>query len=1219
MKLEQINIQGSLERQPIHLDGFSNGLTFVYGENSAGKSTVNRFFRDSILSQRHDSNHVADQALAGQVFVNRAGHRYELTRPTSSGSSTLEASANVSPEIFDTVFNVSMRNTPNNARRLAVTLQQQLGVPVGPEAAGDESGQLVRQQQIESLRVQLTQIDLDISGLERKRSEHAAHASAKIELQKQLSSVDLQIATLQNRIGEQNSAPLSEQLIRIGNEMESLRLRIDNAQAEVIYPVAEKRPSGDHVSLYQRLDELENQIRRWRHVQTDVQEQRVRLRDEMLIWNELTLDSDEHPYHTAREILVSLESRVDQAERNANHWADVGDARVDTEQMVGSLGQICQDMREDVYRLCNELAHQYKHLRHKAAATELKQLRRCYTEMAENIERLVNRRSSVIKEIHHFDPAGAEAIVRSEAGFCQCAQHDGYLEARKRFVGPVAAPVAPQPVRIEPDLSHERARLTVLEAEKNDVRNRLSRFDVELTELNRQLAELLRERDALVARLGSFGGSELSSIDAKLSSLHEQRRVIQVQMERQPVAVVNPILQQASSWLLHVTGGQLQRVFIKSNLVSNSIELGLHDQLGQDVAFETLEPGCQDQVYLCVMMAAKDHLRQSRSIELPTMIDDSFCRISGDRINATLQFLDSVCRNDHQVILFSQHRYLSDRLPGIRVLEIGSAAITPQPQPQVYETRQSINVAPVVRQQPQFETRADTSYRDQISNAQVSQASSAPYPLSKYRRNDEVLVDVPAESPRLYPMSRDESHGSSIRSYSPPASQFSAVPVNEFAQPVSLSARSESSPSSRSQSIGAMDASTPLESVGMFVIEDLRFMNEHRVFTLGDLLSIDDQTADRLGFGDEQIEEWQIQALLLCAVPTLTIAEARTIAACGITSPKQMVALHARELYDRVQRLLNSNHDQSSGFIRVINFDRVQQWISDLDRTRSRWQGRRRSDRRRSSSRSMQPRDGRSRDYRDRDRDRDARDRDSRERDARSSRERNGYDSRSPRPPRMHTESSSRDQRDYRRRNSDRPERGPRPERTSRRERESVAAPAIAPARATVVKEERDNRSSKSTPSKSRSSSKSKLKFYLNLDDHIEAAPSIGPKTAERFEKIGVVTVQEFLKQTAESMADKLDYKRITSEIIRQWQHQARLICRVPNLRGHDVQLLVGCEIIEPETLATMQPQRLFEKIKPFAESKDGLKIIRNGKKPDLAEITDWITWAADTRSIQAA
>jgi hypothetical protein len=147
----------------------------------------------------------------------------------------------------------------------------------------------------------------------------------------------------------------------------------------------------------------------------------------------------------------------------------------------------------------------------------------------------------------------------------------------------------------------------------------------------------------------------------------------------------------------------------------------------------------------------------------------------------------------------------------------------------------------------------------------------------------------------------------------------------------------------------------------------------------------------------------------------------------------------------------------------------------------------------------------------------------------------------------------------------------------------------------------------------------SKLRFYLDLKDHIEAAPSIGPKTAERFERIGVRTVEDFVRQTAESMAAKLKYQRITADLIRTWQNQARLVCRIPNLRGHDAQLLVACDLIEPEKIAAMQPQRLLDIILPFARSKEGMKIVRTGKEPDLQEVSAWIRWAAMTRSIHAA
>ena len=187
--------------------------------------------------------------------------------------------------------------------------------------------------------------------------------------------------------------------------------------------------------------------------------------------------------------------------------------------------------------------------------------------------------------------------------------------------------------------------------------------------------------------------------------------------------------------------------------------------------------------------------------------------------------------------------------------------------------------------------------------------------------------------------------------------------------------------------------------------------------------------------------------------------------------------------------------------------------------------------------------------------------------------------------------------------------RNDRDERASRQ-----TAPALAPVSSSL-----SSNTTQTTKKKKTSNSNAKLKFYLDLNDHIEAAPSIGPKTAERFEKIDVHTVADFLKQTAESMATKINYKRLSEEVIRTWQQQARLVCRVPNLRGHDAQLLAACDVTEPEELSTMQPATLFEIIGPFSESKEGLKIIRNGKKPDLEEITDWISWAQDTRSLQAA
>ncbi len=144
-------------------------------------------------------------------------------------------------------------------------------------------------------------------------------------------------------------------------------------------------------------------------------------------------------------------------------------------------------------------------------------------------------------------------------------------------------------------------------------------------------------------------------------------------------------------------------------------------------------------------------------------------------------------------------------------------------------------------------------------------------------------------------------------------------------------------------------------------------------------------------------------------------------------------------------------------------------------------------------------------------------------------------------------------------------------------------------------------------------------KFHLQLSDELETAPSIGPKTAERFKSIGVRTVDDFLNADAADMSARLENRRMSTRVIETWQRQIRLMCQVPNLRGHDVQLLVSCGINDPATLATMNADELLAKVAPFADSKEGARILRNSKKPDLAEVKQWIDAATHGCVLNAA
>lgn len=147
----------------------------------------------------------------------------------------------------------------------------------------------------------------------------------------------------------------------------------------------------------------------------------------------------------------------------------------------------------------------------------------------------------------------------------------------------------------------------------------------------------------------------------------------------------------------------------------------------------------------------------------------------------------------------------------------------------------------------------------------------------------------------------------------------------------------------------------------------------------------------------------------------------------------------------------------------------------------------------------------------------------------------------------------------------------------------------------------------------------SRPRFHLQLDSAVEQAPSIGPTTARRLQNVGIVTVADLLARDADQVAEKLQHRRINADAVRLWQAQARLVCRVPELRGHDAQVLVACGITDPEAVAAMSPQTLFNVVGPFVATKDGQRLLRSAKSPDLAEITDWIRWAQNARTLKAA
>ena len=143
----------------------------------------------------------------------------------------------------------------------------------------------------------------------------------------------------------------------------------------------------------------------------------------------------------------------------------------------------------------------------------------------------------------------------------------------------------------------------------------------------------------------------------------------------------------------------------------------------------------------------------------------------------------------------------------------------------------------------------------------------------------------------------------------------------------------------------------------------------------------------------------------------------------------------------------------------------------------------------------------------------------------------------------------------------------------------------------------------------------------LAPSDPLVDAPSIGPKTARRFEAIGIVTIGQFLAGSADEMAAELSTYWITSATLSQWQSQASLMCQVSGLRCRDAQLLVGAGYVDAAGVAACESKQLFREVSEFAGTSSGRRYLRGASAPGPAEIAEWIAAAggADSQQRRAA
>ena len=156
-------------------------------------------------------------------------------------------------------------------------------------------------------------------------------------------------------------------------------------------------------------------------------------------------------------------------------------------------------------------------------------------------------------------------------------------------------------------------------------------------------------------------------------------------------------------------------------------------------------------------------------------------------------------------------------------------------------------------------------------------------------------------------------------------------------------------------------------------------------------------------------------------------------------------------------------------------------------------------------------------------------------------------------------------------------------------------------------------------PTRQRVQQDRQLRFHLSRQSDVEAAPSIGPKTAKRLYLAGIRKVADLLNADARSVAEELSVSHITATKITSWQQQARLVCQIPELPGYAAQLLVAIGLTQPKQVADMDTEELASRVTDYCYTKQGQRIVRSGDAPDRDKIVKWKEDATHRRPLEAA
>ncbi len=1252
MQLVNMDVERHGSQGPFSLGPLSPGLNALCGPAGSGKTTLLSWLRQLAYEDQQWDARSLDTvwnpprpALAGSVEVANRGLRFRLGNRDSAqpvysrgnyaqGAMPLDQARNnlTARQVAAFAAMASTAQIGETASQAAVggfesqleIAAQRLGLDVQPAIAHqhtDREHLLARQRDIESRLQHLSQLHLSRETLLARRDE----------LQRELQNAQTSSsgASASSRLRHANYPNERWALIEADLRASETRLaELDRELASLQTELKLQETSSHSVTVddsYRvQLQQIDERLTRWRQTLRDLKGHRNHIEHEATdarldrqVGDQLSLTKEPDPRAPLRSLeaqILSARNQLDalvdrysifQDGRHVDHRHGMHDQRgPNAGRGYGERGSdyaVHQDphgrthiaytddyfypdssnlpdtlrsMQKDLYEACQQLARHESRAATETLKQQSQQLQRCESELLYSVERLIEERATLLRKIADHYQLSTEQLSLAFGDWCDCRDHNhlhdwllSESEVKTSHMG--GDPLARQRLLEKTESLELQRKQAILHAE--DCRRQLRD-----AELNR--VALVDRRTATRVRAADEVQREMTGVMAQLDLWNDRERLLREAEDlRQSLANLQPVQQLGGRFRelvhRHIAGlmGGRERIGSRATKRKMSEAMQRRYDLVDGIVYDQerlLEAEVPAALVCLAQRLAIAEAMAARAEPVPVLIDEALDRLSPDDQAVSISHLAHVAAAGQQILLMtgSQH------------------------------------VAELVRQQHGWVAYLNPSVAPAMDINRQLTAVANDYEAAKWFQ------------PNLY----SEPHRSATQS-----------------SPFYLTERSriEKSP-----------------SIDGGLADRLRTIGVDRI---GDLLDADPHwLAEQLhqdGVSDATVASWQAEARLLCSVRHLRPFDARLLVSIGIRAPQQLADMHPSHLLDRVEQFVTT--DRGRRLLRSgssYELSRITNWIASAKGGAGRFQGSSFED----LGRGEQHHNG----Y---DAGRNSRSSSSYSANNGSTRSDaawNGWghsqadatqlapgdvsyedDIRSPRresTPRRSEERERSSQRQRRPSNSSRSSRARSSDRSSRdysnlRPSSRSTAAGERSNRPAVAREERGDRQSRPRlerearetrrPEAIKLAETARLKFYLELASPVVDAPSIGPRMAARLEKLGIYTVDQLLAANAEALTDKLNLRRIDAATIGAWQEQARLVCRIPNLRGHDAQLLVACNLTSPEELATMQAASVLSQVLVIAESSEGQRILRGSKHPDLAEVKDWLHWASQCRSLNAA